>query len=166
LNVLDRRRPAAPRDRSGGNLQAVDRAVKIVCELDRYHGCAVAQGRPHDEVRSAFAGAPSHALEALMSVRPEMSPQCLENIDSAPGIGMASNASNPQDMVRGREETFGPALAAPEQSRLVLEPQTIRLEKAPQAPEKIKFALGKGCASRDSEPQHLVRKHAYPRSSE
>ena len=31
-----------------------------------------------------------------------MAPQRLEKIESAPGIGMVSEASNPQDLVRGR----------------------------------------------------------------
>ena len=31
-----------------------------------------------------------------------MAPQCLEKIKSAPGNGMGSEASNPQDLVRGR----------------------------------------------------------------
>ena len=35
------------------------------------------------------------------SVGPEMVPQRLEKIDSAPGSGMAPEASNPQDLVRG-----------------------------------------------------------------
>jgi hypothetical protein len=34
--------------------------------------------------------------------RPEMAPQCPEKIESAPGNGMGSEASNPQDLVRGR----------------------------------------------------------------
>jgi hypothetical protein len=65
-----------------------------------------------------------------VSVSPEMPPQCLENIDSAPGIGMASNASNPKIWYEDARKPSGPALASPKQSRLVLEPQTIRLEKA------------------------------------
>jgi hypothetical protein len=32
---------------------------------------------------------------------PEMAPQRLEKIESAPGIGMVPEASNPQDMVHG-----------------------------------------------------------------
>jgi hypothetical protein len=39
---------------------------------------------------------------AKRSRRPEMAPQGLEKIESAPGNGMASEASNPQDVVRGR----------------------------------------------------------------
>jgi hypothetical protein len=34
--------------------------------------------------------------------RPEMAPQRLEKIESAPGNGMVSEAPNPQDLVRGR----------------------------------------------------------------
>ena len=34
--------------------------------------------------------------------RPEMAPQRLEKIESAPGNGMGSEASNPQDVVHGR----------------------------------------------------------------
>jgi len=34
--------------------------------------------------------------------RPEMAPQRLEKIESAPGNGMGSEASNPQDLVPGR----------------------------------------------------------------
>ena len=35
--------------------------------------------------------------------RPEMAPQRLEKIESAPGNGMGSEASDPQDLVRGRK---------------------------------------------------------------
>jgi hypothetical protein len=35
-------------------------------------------------------------------LRREMAPQRLENIESAPGNGMASEASKPQDLVHGR----------------------------------------------------------------
>jgi len=34
--------------------------------------------------------------------RPEMAPQPLEKIESAPGNGMVSEASKPQDLVHGR----------------------------------------------------------------
>jgi len=34
--------------------------------------------------------------------RPEMAPQRLEKIESAPENGMGSEASNPQDLVHGR----------------------------------------------------------------
>jgi hypothetical protein len=40
--------------------------------------------------------------------RPEMAPQLLEKIESAPGNGMVSEASNPLDMVRGRAADRAP----------------------------------------------------------
>jgi len=40
--------------------------------------------------------------------RPEMAPQRLEKIESAPGNGMVSVASNPQDVVRGRAADRAP----------------------------------------------------------
>src|SRR5271154_2539488 len=36
--------------------------------------------------------------------RPEMAPQRLEKIESGPGNGMVSEASNPQHLVRGRAD--------------------------------------------------------------
>jgi hypothetical protein len=42
------------------------------------------------------------AREAARQSRPEMAPQRLEKIESAPGNGMGSEASNPQDLVPGR----------------------------------------------------------------
>ena len=41
-------------------------------------------------------------LTANGQSRPEMAPQRLEKIDSAPGNGMGSEVSNPQDVVHGR----------------------------------------------------------------
>jgi hypothetical protein len=39
------------------------------------------------------------------TTRREMAPQQLEKIESAPGNGMGSEASNPQDMVHGHAVT-------------------------------------------------------------
>src|SRR5271163_1845064 len=47
--------------------------------------------------RASFA-----PLVALSRACPEMAPQRLEKIESAPENGMASKASNPQHLVRGR----------------------------------------------------------------
>jgi DNA-binding CsgD family transcriptional regulator len=93
---------------SGGNLQAVDRVVRIVRELDRYHGFAVAEQRPRAGASSLKAPplAPTPALEALLTVRLEMSPQHLENINFVPGIGMASAASYPEDLASGSNGAF------------------------------------------------------------
>jgi hypothetical protein len=59
---------------SGGNLRAVDRVVKIIRELDRYHGFAAA---------GLGLDAPNEA--AAQSHRPEIPPQGIDNMDSAPG---------------------------------------------------------------------------------
>ena len=65
---------------SGGNLQAVDRVVKIVRELDRYHGLFVAAERrlsPGEPRLEAPAESPL-ALAAPPPARPETAPQTLE----------------------------------------------------------------------------------------
>ena len=102
-----------------GNLQAMDRLIKLTSELDRYHGFAPAQipwareaapprlAAPEPRAISPSRGvslagiAPREGLTAKRS-RPEMAPQRLEKIKSAPGNGMVSEASNPQDVVHGR----------------------------------------------------------------
>jgi hypothetical protein len=86
---------------SGSNPEAVDRFVKIVRELDRYHGFVAAE-------RWSLPVAPEAPeeiapwLEARIAKRrrPQMAPQRLEKIESAPGNGMAPEASDPQDMVQ------------------------------------------------------------------
>jgi hypothetical protein len=102
-----------------GNLQAMDRLIKSTSELDRYHGFALAQipwameaapprlAAPEPRAISPSRGvslagiAPRDGLTAKRS-RPEMAPQRLEKIESAPGNGMVSEALNPQDVVHGR----------------------------------------------------------------
>jgi len=95
-----------------GNLQAMDRWIKLTSELDRYHGfsptqipwardAAAAPRRAAPEPRAissnrgaSLAGiAAREGLTAKQS-RPEMAPQRLEMIESAPGDGMGSEASN------------------------------------------------------------------------
>jgi len=86
---------------SGSNLQAVDRVVKIAREFDRYHGFVAAE-------RWALPVAPEAPeeivpwLEAHIAKRsrPQIAPQRLEKIESAPGNGMAPEAPDPQDMVQ------------------------------------------------------------------
>jgi hypothetical protein len=72
---------------SGANLQAVDRVVKIVRELDRYHGFVAAgrAARP-DASRLAAPAAIALALEAPTAGL-EMAPQAVENPRFAPGNG-------------------------------------------------------------------------------
>ena len=48
------------------------------------------------------AGIAARAGVTTKRSRPEMAPQRLEKIESAPGNGMVSVASNPQDVVRAR----------------------------------------------------------------
>jgi hypothetical protein len=82
-----------------GNLHATDRWAELTSELDRYHGFGQARiPAPPEPPPPPRLGA---RLTAKRS-RPEMAPQRLEKIESAPGNGMASEASNPQDVVHGR----------------------------------------------------------------
>jgi len=86
---------------SGSNLQAVDRVVKIVRALDRYHGFVAAErwGLP---VASEAPDQIPPWLEARSAarIRPQMAPQRLEKIESAPVNGRAPEATDPQDMVQ------------------------------------------------------------------
>ena len=62
----------------------------------------VLRRRPRGDRRAVRSpGSRREGLTAKRS-RPEMAPQRLEKIESAPGNGMASEASNPQDVVHGR----------------------------------------------------------------
>jgi hypothetical protein len=98
---------------SGSNLQAVDRVVKIVRELDRYHGFVAAErwGLP---VASEAPEEIPPWLEARIAarIRPQMAPQRLEKIESAPVNGMVPEATDPQDMVTKRDGAAS-ALAPP-----------------------------------------------------
>src|SRR5271155_4828074 len=81
-----------------GYLQAVDRMIKLTGEFDRYHGFAPAR------ILAPPEPPPPRRLAARLSAkrsRREMAPQRLEKIESAPGNGMVSEASKPQDVVRG-----------------------------------------------------------------
>ena len=51
---------------------------------------------------------PQPSKSSLALRRPEMAPQRLEKIESAPGNGMVSEASNPQHLVRGRAADRAP----------------------------------------------------------
>ena len=80
---------------SGGNLRAVDRVVKIVRELDRYHGFVAAERRSlPDASRLEAPPEGALALEAPLRDRLEMAPQEPEKIDSAPANGMVPDSSD------------------------------------------------------------------------
>jgi hypothetical protein len=64
----------------------------------------VARGRPCRHHRAGAAPAARRSSRGNRS-RPEMAPQRLEKIESAPGKGMGSKASNPLDLVHGRSLT-------------------------------------------------------------
>ena len=80
---------------SGQNLRAVDRVMKIVRELDRYHGFFAAERRSLAEARRGEVKA-RRALELCATL--QMAPQALEKAQSAPGNGMAGD---------GLDETVG-----------------------------------------------------------
>jgi hypothetical protein len=80
---------------SRANLQAVDRVVKIVRELDRYHGFVAAERRSPDAPRLEAPESPL-ALEAPLTNRLEMALQRLETTESAPGNGTALENSDPK----------------------------------------------------------------------
>jgi hypothetical protein len=71
---------------SGANLQAVDRVVKIVRELDRYHGFAGREIYARLEAARDVAQA-RLALEAPRTRRPEKAPQAIEKTQFTPGNG-------------------------------------------------------------------------------
>ena len=104
---------------SGANLRAVDRVVKIVRELDRYHGFSASRSR-------VLGDAPQIEHEdrlalAARASRPETAPQVFEKAQILPGNGVAPD---PQD-------------AAPAQVSPALDPPPAhRPEMAPQAVEK------------------------------
>jgi hypothetical protein len=62
---------------SGDSLQAVDRVVKIVRELDRYHGYASSARRSRADALNLEAPAPPRRLGTLVTVRLEKAPQAL-----------------------------------------------------------------------------------------
>ncbi len=132
------------------NLQAVDRVVKIVRELDRYHGFAAAERRGLRDASEAPERIPSQ-LEALLAdrIRPQMAPQRLEKIESAPGNGMAPEAPDPQDMVQ-RGDGAASALAPAGHTPLAVEAPPAGPEVAPQKLEKIGSAPGNGMAPEGS----------------
>jgi hypothetical protein len=55
----------------------------------------------------SVAGIAARECPTAKRSRPEMAPQRLEKIESAPGNGMGSEASYPQDMVHGRGDRYG-----------------------------------------------------------
>ncbi len=97
------------------NLGAVDRVVKIVRELDRYHGFNAAEWRLPEGSRLEADADGERALEALFD-SPENPSQELEILDSAPGNGAPSPAMREEDREAARDAT--PFLETPLQGAL------------------------------------------------
>jgi hypothetical protein len=136
----------------GMNLKAVDRVVKIVRELDRYHGFAAAE-RPFAVASRLEASEPSPLLEAFLAGRLQLAPQTLEESGSRPADGAAVEASEAPDAAAGRrDEAFPPRLTA----RDPLAPgasATGGLEMALQAIERIGSGPEDPTPRKASEPQ-------------
>jgi hypothetical protein len=81
---------------SGANLHAVDRVVKIVRELDRYHGLFVSPERRSSasEPRLEAPAQSPLALAAPPRACPEMAPQTAEMLQSAPADGAHCRAQS------------------------------------------------------------------------
>ena len=89
-------------------------------ELDRYHGFAAA-GRWALPVAPEAPEEIAPRLEAHIAKRsrPQMVPQRLEKIESAPGNGMAPEGSSPQNLAPSCEPLVSPAAAKPSGARRV-----------------------------------------------
>src|SRR5271157_6481814 len=84
---------------SGGNLQAVDRVVKIVRELDRYHWLFVSPERraSASEPRLEASAQTPLAIAAPPRPCPEKAPQTAEMLQSAPGPGSPEANRGPRE---------------------------------------------------------------------
>ena len=148
------------------NLQAVDRVVKNMRELDRYHGFAAAERWRLPDVSEAPEQVPEELATRLAErIRPQLVPQRLEKIESAPGNGMATEVQDPQDMVRQPDSALASALDPAGRTPLSVEAPPASSQMAPQRPEKIESAPGDGMAPEDSSPNiwHRRANRSSPR---
>jgi hypothetical protein len=98
--------------------------LEIVREFDRYHGFAAAERRSHPDASEAPEEiAPWLGPTSPKRSRPQMAPQRLEKIESAPGNGMAPEAPDPQDMV---QRCDGAASLAPPPAKLLARSRRLR----------------------------------------
>ena len=120
---------------SGANLRAVECVVKIVRELDRYHGFVAPDRRAVRDGRSIEPKA--NGLPALLADRPETAPQ--RTGDSPPAVTLAPSAAT---------LSRGAFLPTPEQDpRAHDASRTDPLRAEPQDPEKAELAPVDGMAS-------------------
>ena len=80
---------------SGTNLKAVDRVIRIVRELDRYHGFVAAERRlPDPRTADRRPGAAAEGAAAF-ACDASLSSEELEGIDFIPGLATALEAADP-----------------------------------------------------------------------
>ena len=139
---------------SGANLRAVDRVVKIVRELDRYHAFVAVERRSLPEAPRLKAPAQDAPLEAPPTDRLTMAPQQPERIEFAPGVAMAPVSPRPRDV--SPNAVLARPLEAPAQGLVAAQP-TDRLEMTPQGLEKTVSAPGLAMALTSLNPQDLAR---------
>ena len=183
--ILARRTPAAPEDyaalqasrlneallvaygaMSAENLKAVALVVRIVRELDRYHGF-VAAGR-RDPLVSGAAGEGQ-----APTIRPQMAPQALENMESAPENGalphafaaappQAENARSVRADAVGMAASNDASPPAPEPPRPGPAPRApcAGAEMAPQPVENTDSAPGNDRAAAAAGPSEEPSPHA------
>ncbi len=147
---------------SGANLRAVDRVVKIVRELDRYHGLFAAGRRVLPDA-PGLEHEDRLALDPPPTARPDMAPEAFEKAQIPPGNGAASDASDPQDAAPIRGEASASGLETRAQEFFALDaPLNDRPEMAPQAAEEAESAPGNGAASEASDPEDAPRSLMKP----
>jgi hypothetical protein len=129
---------------SGANLQAVDRVVKIVRELDRYHGFTAAERWGLPDAPMALGPADDAVIAGLVA---RIRQGVLEEIARA-NAG-APETLRPRDPAPQRDGALASALDSAGAS-------PIRRQIAPQGLEKIESGPGNGMAPVASDPQDLV----------
>jgi hypothetical protein len=76
---------------SGMNLKAVDRVVKIVRELDRYHGLVAAERRLSEPERLEAPGESAMAFGAALVCRAQLAPQEIDRTELSTGAAARPN---------------------------------------------------------------------------
>ena len=124
------------------NLRAVDRVVKIVRELDRYHGFVAAERRVPDFSRLSQPAEGLPALGPPPTDGRQTAPQALEKDESAPEDELALEALDPEDMAERLRTALTSRLAAAQpQTSPAFEARNGRREAARQAQEKTESAI-------------------------
>jgi hypothetical protein len=142
---------------SGANLQAVDRVVRIVRELDRYHGFVAAERWGLPDASMPLEPDDLEILAQLVK-RIRETPPRRETIESAPGNDMAPETPRPRDPAPQRDGAlasgFEPAGAPPASPRM-----------APQGLEKVESAPGNGMAPEAADPRDVAPRRDGARAS-